>query len=242
MGIGSSLTMRINDHLLKQYNAHWTTLVSELHSLSKDQYTNPFLLAFDEEKLNASDMRVMIFGQETKGWGNTIDLMEGPTKIAGNYHHFFCDKNFYKGYGRSSFWKAFRFFEQNIQAAYPEKNIYFSWNNINKIGRSGGKTNVSGAVRALEREHLSVVAAEVAAFKPDLVIFLTGPNRNSDFKHHFPDVTFSAIDNDYSVKALAHVKSAALPSKAIRLYHPSYFKAFTNEYKALALAALFKEY
>ncbi len=220
--------MDINESVLNIYRENWNGLRSSLGLLSTDKYTNPFLLAFDEEQLKSSDMRVMIFGQETKGWGDRFGIIDNPKDVIAMYDRFFCQKKFYGGYGKSSFWKAFRYFEKKIQASFTDKKIYFSWNNINKVGKSKGKTGVNSEVRDIERENFSVIFSEVEAFKPDIVIFLTGPSRDSDILHHFKDAVFSSVTSDIKTRALAKVKSKSLPKQTIRMYHPTYFGGFNK--------------
>jgi hypothetical protein len=220
--------MSINKHLLNIYKANWKLLTSKLHLhlLLPNEYTNPFLLAFDEEKLEASELRVMIFGQETKGWRDYNGFMNDPEDTTRAYNQFFCQKNFYPGYPKSSFWKAFRYFEEQITKNNPSKNICFSWNNINKIGKSEEKTGITPKVRCIEREFFNVIPAEVEAFKPDIVIFLTGPNRDSDIKHNFPDAQFSVVSSQFKSRMLANVTSELLPKNSIRLYHPSFYGGY----------------
>ncbi|WP_417437873.1 hypothetical protein [Idiomarina sp.] len=229
--------MSINQKIQSLYREKWESLQSSLEPLDRRQYTNPFLIAFDEDLLNKSDLKVMIFGQETKGWGDQFGMLDTPEAVVAMYDTFFCQKNFYGGYGKSSFWKAFRYFEKHLQKAHPEKSIYFSWNNINKIGKSKGKTGVSKEARSVERAAFSVVASEVQAFHPDIVIFLTGPNRDGDIKHHFNDSEFHLADSTVNKRALARVSSDSLPTKTIRMYHPSYYGGF-NKVRGSALNAI----
>src|SRR5690554_588700 len=218
--------MSINKKLQSIYCNNWETLQQSLQQLESGQYTNPFLIAFDEDLLSQSDLKVMIFGQETKGWGDRFGMLNSPEAAVAMYETFFCQKQFYGGYGKSAFWKAFRYFEKELQKAYSDKAIYFSWNNINKIGKLKGKTGVSKSARAVERETFSVVSFEVQAFAPDIVVFLTGPNRDGDIKHHFNDAEFASINSSVDKRALAKVSSEYLPLRTIRMYHSSYFGGF----------------
>lgn len=229
--------MSINQKVQSLYRDNWANLQRSLEPLDPSHYTNPFLIAFDEGLLNKSDLKVMIFGQETKGWGDRLGALDTPEAIVAMYDKFFCQKKFYGGYGKSSFWRAFRYFEKQLQKSQPDKQIYFSWNNISKIGKSKGKTGVSKEVRAVERQNFSVVCSEVQAFDPDIVIFLTGPNRDGDIKHHFNDAEFNSINSKVDKRALAKVSSKSLPMRTIRLYHPSYFGGF-NRVRELALNAI----
>ena len=219
--------MGINEKLLSIYRDRWTSLSENLKKLEPSKYANPFILSFDNAKYESADIRVMIFGQETKGWLNKDGLLETVDEASLRYHSFFCLENFYKGYGVSSFWKAFRFFSKEIQSANPDKEIYFSWNNINKIGKFEG-TGTDLEVEKIEREFFSVIKSEVELFKPDIVIFLTGPNRDSNIRYHFEDAEFVSVDPTIKDRAMAKVKSQYLPENTIRLYHPSYFGGFNK--------------
>ncbi|WP_415901674.1 hypothetical protein ACMXYR_11385 [Neptuniibacter sp. QD29_5] len=229
--------MSINQNILDNYKVKWAGLMDNLSELDTSKYTNPFLITFDEDLLSKAELKVMIFGQETKGWGDRFGILTNPEHTVAMYEKFFCQKNFYKGYGKSSFWKAFRFFEKQLGKAYPDKSIYLSWNNINKVGRSRGKTGVSKEARVIERDKFSVIAYEVQAFKPDIVIFLTGPNRDADIKHHFEDASFEAAHSLVTKRAMAQVKSTTLPVRTIRMYHPSYFGGF-NKIRGQAVDAI----
>jgi len=103
--------MSINQTIKNIYKERWSSLQSNLKPLDSLKYTNPFLITFDEELLKKADLKVMIFGQETKGWGNDVGMLDTPDVVVDMYENFFCKKKFYSGYGKSSFWKAFRYFE-----------------------------------------------------------------------------------------------------------------------------------
>ena len=229
--------MSPNQKIHNLYKDNWVSLQRSLEPLLACQYTNPFLIAFDEDLLSKADLKVMIFGQETKGWGGRFGMLSNPEDLVAIYEKFFCQKKFYGGYGKSSFWKAFRYFERQIQTAYPTKSIYFSWNNINKIGKSKGKTGVSAEARAVERKTFTVIADEVLAFNPDIIIFLTGPNRDGDIDFHFNGAEFSSVNHNIKTRALAKVCHESLPERTIRMYHPSYYGGF-HQFKEIALQAI----
>jgi hypothetical protein len=223
-----------NSKLFEIYNSNWDALRLQLKQLSANEYTNPLLLSFDEDKLNKAHLRVMVFGQETKGWYDTFSGLDNlPNLMMEKYNKFFCEENFSKGYRKSSFWKAFRYFNGNLKKHQPDKEIYCIWNNINKIGKSDAKTGISRNVRLIERGVFSVISAEIQVFKPHVVIFMTGPNRDNDIRHHFPDAIFEAISPNFNERKLAKVHSDFLPKNTIRLCHPSFFGGF---YKVRSLA------
>ena len=83
--------------------------------------------------------------------------------------------------------------------------------------------------RAIERKYFPVVSLEVDILKPDLCIFMTGPNRDHDIKFHFQDCVFKKAFDQYSIREVARIESKKI--KGLRLYHPSYFGGFNNKYK-----------
>ncbi|BCE03624.1 hypothetical protein [Marinicellulosiphila megalodicopiae] len=228
--------MSINQKLKELYASHWKELQENIKTLDVNAYTNPLLLSVDEEKLNSADITVMIFGQETKGWGKIFPDVEGPMKF---YDSFFCQEQFYGGYGKSSFWKGFRFFQKALQN--ENKSHYFIWNNINKIGKPNGRTGVNPRTRQVERDFFSVIAEEIKIIKPDIVIFFTGPYRDADIAHHFPNVTFVQTNSGIKTRALANVKHADLPASCVRMYHPTFFGGF-NKYRNQALNEILENY
>jgi hypothetical protein len=77
-----------------------------------------------------------------------------------------------------------------------------------------------------------VLRDEMAILKPDIVLFLTGPDRDDDIRFHFPDVQFSMAGTESNLRRLAWLSSRDLPVASIRLYHPSYYRAWTSEYRS----------
>lgn len=212
--------MSIKSKLIETYSQHWQNLKSALNQLPKERYTNPFLISFDDETYKAADLKVMIFGQEPWSWGHELGNADDPLELIGLYERFFQDEQFYDGYEKSAFWQAFRFFKENLEAEHPLKNIYFSYNNINKIGKGDGKTGVNQDVRKIERDLFPVVKEEVGLFDPDIIIFLTGPSRDADIKYHFGNVDFLPISDNIAIRALAKLQIPTLSAKCVRLYHP----------------------
>ena len=82
--------MGINEKLLSIYRDRWTSLGENLRKLEPSKYANPFILSFDNAKYESADIRVMIFGQETKGWLNKDGLLETVDEASLSYHSFFC--------------------------------------------------------------------------------------------------------------------------------------------------------
>ena len=227
--------MSINNRLREVYMENWSGLIEHGSKITGPVAANPMLLSFNEKSYAEADMRVMICGQETWGWDNFGASIE--TSMA-KYDRFFIQQEFYSGYGISAYWKAFRFFESKLRGFYQGQNIQFIYQNLSKIGRNDGKTGVTDQIRSLERQHFPVFKQELQILRPDFVLFLTGPNRDHDIRFHYPDLVFSHAGDERILRKRAWVTSSELPCAALRLYHPNYFKAWSNCYKSEALALI----
>lgn len=222
--------MSINKELATLYSTYWDNLIEHGHKITDKKPANPLLLKINEDLFSKADLKIMIYGQETKGWhGFATPIEEGMNR----YEEFFFSKNPYNGYKKSAFWKAFNFFKQGLEQQYSEKELYFIWNNISKIGRSDKKTGVTTDIRNLERDYFPVMKEELLIVKPDVVIFMTG-GRDKDIQFHLPDIKFKYIEMENSTLAKRKYKPAMqlicdsdyLPHKSVKVYHPSYFGGF----------------
>ena len=230
--------MNINSKLLELYAPQWTALIENGHKIKGPVPTSPMLLCFDEVEFSQADKRIMICGQETWEWDEFGSSMEDCME---SYKSFFIDGEFYDGYGVSAFWKAFRFFESQFSRIFEGQKIQFIWQNLAKIGRNDGATGVTDEIRSLEREYLPVFRDEMKLLQPDVVLFLTGPNRDHDIKFHFPNADFQQAGDEPNLRRRAFVSSADLPPATLRLYHPSYFCAWTEQYRDEAVSLIVKQ-
>jgi hypothetical protein len=233
--------MSFKEHLTNLYNDKWVDFSEELKKA--DYITNfamPFLLDIPDEINNK--FRIMIYGQETWGWHDGKDIDSWIENGMNGYRRFFWDKNFYKEYGKSSFWQAFRFYEKNIPIILRESNVdiepIFIWNNISKLGLGKGKTGVNDLSRELERQYFNVIREEFDIIKPHLVIFLTGPTRDHDIKFSFKESQFKRACDTFSQRKMALININGI--EAVRLYHPAYFGGFNKKYKKESLEVIRK--
>lgn len=218
----------INQLLAELYGKYWNSLIENGNQIMSSNIANPLILKVNEEVFAESDLKVMVFGQETWNWHNfSTSIEDGMNR----YESFFIDEIFYQGYKKSAFWKGFNFFKDSINNHFKDKKVTYIWNNISKIGQNNGKTGVTKELRDLERAYFSVIKEELLILKPDIVIFFTG-NRDGDIRFNFPDVVFKPIEMKNKKRAKkkytpsSQVISKLLPYKSVKLYHPSYFGGF----------------
>lgn len=212
----------INQQLQNLYRQNWDVLSKEYLTQISDatlikKPTNPLLLKIDEQKYQEADMKIMIFGQETNDWGGNFNgNIETPLET---YNDFFNTGECFS-YG-GHFWNGFNKLKAMIGAKYPQRNIYYIWNNIVKIGKAGEKNAPSDYIYAAERKNLNVISKEIEIISPDAVVFFTGPDYDQKILNALPNASFGALSPGFTQRQLAKI-SALRPAKMYRTYHPNF--------------------
>lgn len=179
----------MNGQLKELYQKHWDSVRDNIVSNHgkfasfnyKDRPAFPYMLCASEKYIN-SKHRVMLCGQETyDGWygkeskdynediinKTTVDNL---TKLYDSFVNQNC------GYGKS-FWG----FYKQIYNSNPD--VGFIANNIVKIGKRKGR-GYDPDVEKEARSCFPVFKEEVNILKPDLIIFLTGPNYDDKIEYN----------------------------------------------------------
>jgi len=115
------------------------------------------------------------------------------------------------------FWTSFRAVED-----WPAGVMY---TNICKVDWEGGsfiRGNKAAGRAFLDRQR-AVVQAELEILRPDVCLFMTGPNYDWVVDTQFPGV-LSEVRADASISAreLAWLSHPLLPANSLRSYHPAY--------------------
>jgi len=211
----------MNNTLNKLYNSKWEKYHIELQNIWKDESlikkpTNPLLLKIDDEvDFINSDLKVMIFGQETNGWYENSDDINS---ISNEYSNFYGTGYCYK-YG-GQFWNGVNRFQTLLQAKFPSKKIRFVWNNIVKTGKSDGRGMPPNYIYEVERNYFSIIKDELKIIKPNIVVFLTGPNYDWVIKDNFGLLNYEPLF-PYSERQLSKVSLESVDF-CFRTYHPNY--------------------
>lgn len=208
----------INEQLFLLYESCLNglgVLYSKLDLLNIKDYAGPHLIYCWEDFYTASKYKLLIVGQETNGWYD--EYIRTPKDIRECIRTY---ENFKLGESKSNtpFWRYSRMFNAKINGEYSK--LGFIWTNINKFGATGiGHPNLE--VTNIERKEYNIFTKELQILKPDICLFLTGPNYDNDIKAKVVDVEFEEFTN-FHKRQLVKVKSAHLPLKSYRTYHPGY--------------------
>lgn len=210
--------------LRKLYESKWNDLCKAFKPIINDREyeikpTKPLLLFPSQDYIDA-DFRVMIFGQETNDWCDDFDLSPDYKSVIETdldiYDDFYNVRDDYVG----QFWNGYRLFRKMLCEKYPNKKIGFIWNNIIKIGKSGSMHRPPEYIYKIEKEHFSVVKKEVEILKPDVILFLTGPNYDQCIKDKFGELKVIPLGS-YNYREATQFDIPNV-KKTFRLYHPRY--------------------
>lgn len=219
----------LNQNLFDLYAFYWCNYQSSLQKISNSDAfsikpTNPYLLHVkNEEKWKNADIRLMVLGQETNSWYDNLTDND-ITSIVGKYKEF-VDSGYCWQYG-GPFWNGVKRFETLLNNKFPNLSTSSIYNNVVKTGKAKGQNGKEGKglppdyIYDEEKKLFPVIRKEIAILKPNLVLFLSGPNRDFALDSSFGELNKSSLNN-YSYRQLIKID---LPDVeyAFRTYHPNY--------------------
>ena len=213
----------MNKKLQELYSSKGENLNLAMEEIIKDEKleqkpTCPLLIYFDnEENFNNSDIRIMVYGQETNSWYN--EFHNSQKEILNNYNDFYNGGECWS-YG-GQFWNGVSRFLGTLRNKYPDKKVDLIWNNIVKIGKYEDKGFPPDYIYEVEREYFSVIKDELRIIKPNVVLFLTGPNYDSVIEDNFGKIAYTKLHNGFSERQISKLSIPGIPF-AFRTYHPNY--------------------
>lgn len=158
----------------------------------------------------SSSNRLLIIGQETKGWNYFVNDFERQMQT---YEEF----NVGDGYYSSPFWNVIR----KVEKALGNPPHSCAWTNISKFDLDGGRSydEYESTIANID----NILIEEVNIIKPDVCIFFTGPNFDHRVKGIFEGIKYNTIE-DWSLRELAQLSHPSLPVNSFRTYHPNYLR------------------
>lgn len=227
--------MAYNTELKRLYESKHEGLIEMFAKLNAEEanFAFPLMLHVWDQYDNAP-VKLMIVGQETNGWGSDIciESEDAIYRIQQIYENF----NLGQKYTRTNFWPWL--YEINRLFGNPNNNS-FVWNNLLKFGKEDYKGRPTRNVTQAEAKFFNVLVDEIAILKPEVCIFLTGPNYDEDIKAKFEDAEFIKF-GDYPMRQVAKIKSRSLPINTYRTYHPG-FGNRNSEWYHIVFEAIVKD-
>lgn len=174
-----------------------------------DGLSRPLLISPNSEYQN-QNIKILIVGQETHGWGCFSDDIEAGMKL---YEVF----NLGEENCASPFWNVTR----KVEDILVGTKFSCAWTNLNKydVGAERPSGDHLNAISSLDH----ILIDEIKILRPDIVIFFTGPDFDSRIRSVFTEVCFENIE-EFPIGQLARLKHPQLPPKSYRTYHPKYLR------------------
>ena len=215
--------------------------------LDQPEISPPLLLSIPRGWMESA-CRVMVVGQETRGWGlngkyhnrlggpcevcpykESIPL-EGQPKMAQSVDALLHVYEVFKfaetqpATRRSPFWCAFRELNETRREAR------FIWSNLFRVDFNEQSVLVApeSTQREIREAQRGLLSDEIGILGPLVVVFFTGPRYDHELEAEFPGVRFCPIEGSSSTRKLARLEHARLPYDSVRTYHPNYLKKSGN--------------
>lgn len=231
-----------NEQLKSVYSEFFR--VPKLRGALAEKCSAPLLLSV-KPSWEKSNIRLLVVGQETTGWG----FKQGPLynwqyPPIFSYQDFLaCDR------GVEALMYGYR--EFNFAARQPENYSSPFWRAFRELGTSLGAESLwsnlflcsveQGSVihncsqyelQELLQSQKGLLQKEIQVLKPNAIVFFTGPNYDFALKAEFEQAVFEPIDDDRAGK-FDRVLHERLPDKCFRTYHPAYLHRSPDRWKWL---------
>ena len=180
----------------------------------------PDLVWADDEYLDA-ETRVAIIGQQIDGWDYTYPEFISDWNVADAIKA--CREFDYGiSYYSSPFWQFFhqvRTAQHGLNAG--QRTVL--WTNLIKFVDAGQNRILWKSYKdeAIELQK-DILVTELRLTKPDVCIFVTGPDYDEILELYYPGIQFQALSSP--VREFAKLKHKDLPNRSYRCYHPKYLR------------------
>lgn len=216
------------------YRKKWPQLMRKLAPIAaRRRLSRPHLIDLNANGYLQSTVRLMVVGQQTKGWGEGIAWDATPLEAVKQLARWYDDFELGAGYVRSPFWAASYELCRRLNGEGCERQ--FVWANLVKIDEV--EQRPSEDVEDAASASFNVLPAEVRFATPDVVVFFTGPHYDERLNSVFPGCKFEAVKGRDG-RVLSLLTHRDLPTQSYRTYHPNYLRRSKNWHVVAEIARL----
>lgn len=173
--------------------------------------SSPFLTAATAEHLEA-DVRVMIVGRESQGWGDDNAKLPYSTIDASMAaaHDFIYKQN------HGPFWQAARRLSHELNTGPKTSKASLAWSNVFRLDQNGAMPEHGLAKALVGTEVLrGLLAAEIGILTPHVLWLACGPDGDTALQQQLERLPERRPDPFYAVSAPEYAPVV------IRGYHPN---------------------
>jgi len=237
-----SRASELNDILLERYLGALDIreLVRVAHEENAGKLSGLFLPVVDDAYLD-SEVRVMLIGQETRGWGKGLSTLAVQDQTAQTLHTYVqAQMDVYRRFSSTAPGRSrFRQFHDRLHAslgvnAAPDRRAVF-WCNLLCLSLNGGSPRRASEIDAIAAISKKLLAIQFEVLCPDLVVFGTGHGYDKFLKDQIGAyTTLTGLKPRHYWPFEVH----APRFKAWRVRHP---RRLTNDIKQELLRAVGRE-
>ena len=209
----------VNEQLKELYLNRWDNLSSKLKNfIISDEFeikpTNPLLLSHKNPKeFYDSDIKIMILGQENNDWeGEFGNDYESLLKTCADFYQ----GEYYEHLGY--FKNHYNLIVDLFKDKFKDKKIGFFWSNVIKIGKAYDKGLPPKYILDVLKTDFNVLQDEINIIKPDVIIFISGPDYDDYIKDQLLNISLEPVDG-YGIREFAQMEIPNI-KYAFRTYHP----------------------
>ncbi len=210
----------INTRLKNLYLSKWTKFSLELKNIvNSEEYeikpANPLVLSHrNPYEFEKSKIKVMILGQENNGWegifnGNIESGLDTYSRFYGGEYYSY----------RGQFNNHFNLLVDLLKEHFDNETIGIFWSNVIKVGKSNDKNEPPEYILSTTINEFNVLEGEIEIIKPDIVLFLSGPDYDKHIKSQINDLKVKNY-KDYSSRQVVEFEIPNV-KYAFRTYHPN---------------------
>lgn len=214
-----TLESTVQNQLRALYERQLGSLVKGIALLPESRRLSfPLLINLEAGSYLTSAVRLAIVGQETFGWvgdGRELGRPGALDRALDSYREF----AFGRQYNASPFWVACHQLYRGLNHLGEPNG--FAWTNILKLDEADRRP--APDLEDLLLQHFNVVPEELDILKPDVVVFLTGPDYDGILERTFAGVKYLPLGTD-PIRVIAQLSHPRLPEATFRTYHPGYLR------------------
>jgi len=212
------------DRLIQAYREHFPKLEAAFNGIDTTgrDISSPLLVDLDAHRYFSAAIKLMIIGQQTNGWADSISIInriEAIPLLLENYRDFHLGKY----YTKTPFWAASHHLAKFVHDVPPDGGFHddFIWSNLAKVDEKQKcpKQDILDVLMSA----FPIVPVEISIAQPDVVVFFTGPDYDDLIETTFPETRFHAVGK-YRVRELAVLENDRIPSLSFRTYHPRFLR------------------
>ena len=209
----------INQKLLKLFESKWEAVNKVYDTLQEEEEWAVLHLACIPPNYEKTKYKILIVGQENNGYGYETEPKKSML--------FTLDFQNGRYYDNAPFFSLPYSFCASINDCDNEKyskKSYLAWVNLKEFSfETSSKKPLNEKAQNIIDNEYNILEEEIKIIKPDIVLFLTGPNYDYYIKAQLKGVEFKTVEN-YGIRQFARVEHEALPKNSFRIYHPVYLR------------------